>query len=156
MPSAPSCPSIFSDTSKLPSNPPQHSISLRLENKRSCSPSAPSSHTPLSCATVLHKYINLVSVSECVCGWVGGWGMPTYRRWVGKPTCRPLSCVTRSQTLSVYTPDPSRHRTPLPPLTLLSCPPESVTLAGEAWGQRLGVNPVVVVPDWLFDLTDCH
>lgn len=67
------------------------------------------------------------------------------------PQADPLSCVTRSQTLSVYTPDPSRHTTrPLPTL-----PPEPVTLAGEAWGQRLGVNLEVVVPDWLSDLTDC-
>lgn len=48
------------------------------------------------------------------------------------------------------------HNAPHIPHTPAMSPPESVALSGEAWGQKLGVNLEVVVPDWLFDLTDCH
>lgn len=53
------------------------------------------------------------------------------------PQADPLSCVTRSQTLNVYTPDPSR---PLPTLPQPR-PPEPVTLAGEARGTKAGSQP---------------
>lgn len=78
--------------------------------------------------------------------------MPTYRRWAGNPTGRSLSCVTRSQTLSVYTLDQSRHTTPST-RPLHQSQQKLVTQTEEAWGQRLGVNLVVVmVPDWLSNL----
>lgn len=116
----------------------------------------PSSYSPLSCATAMHKYINLMSMCGCgcVCACMGRsrWGMPTYRRWAGNPTGRSLSCVTRSQTLSVYTLDQSRHTTPST-RPLHQSQQKLVTQTEEAWGQRLGVNLVVVmVPDWLSNL----
>lgn len=119
-------------------------------------PHPPPNHIPLSCAAAMHKYINPFSmyacvVCVCVCERVseGVGGVSTYRRLAGNPTGKLLSCVTISLMLSVYTPNQSRHITRDP------LPPEPVTLAGEAWGQRLRVNLEVVVPDWLSDLTGC-
>lgn len=90
---------------------------------------------------------------ECVCVCCGG--CRHIDDGPATPQADPLSCVTRSQTLSVYTSDPSRHTTrPLPTLPQ-PLPREPVALVGETRGQRLGVNLEVVVPDWLSDLTDC-
>lgn len=48
------------------------------------------------------------------------------------PQADPLSCVTRSQTLSVYTSDPSRHTARPLPTPPQWCPQESVTPAGNS------------------------
>lgn len=74
-------------------------------------------------------------------------GTSTYRQ-------RPLSCVTRSQTLSVYTSDPSRHAIRPPPTLCPSGVPKNLSVPLETRGQRLGVDLEVVVPDWLSDPTD--
>ncbi|KAK1877575.1 Testis-expressed protein 9 [Dissostichus eleginoides] len=55
---------------------------------------------------------------------------------------------------SVFTHQNHPDTQPDPPPPAQPCPPEPVTLAGEARGQRLGVNLEVVVPVWLSDLTD--
>lgn len=159
--SSPSCPSISPVIYRPASNPPppQHPITLCLQTKQPPSPSTLPQPPPaiflLSCAAAVHKYINLVSVYACVsvCVCCGGcWHIDD---GPATPQADPLSCVTRSQTLSVYTSDPSRHTTrPLPTLPQ-PCPREPVALVGETRGQRLRVNLEVVVPDWLSDLTDC-
>lgn len=162
--SSPSCPSISpvtyrpASTPSPPHNPPAPHHSLSADQTASFpfySPPTPSSHIPLSCAAAVHKYINLVSVYACVSVCVCCGGCRHIDDGPATPQADPLSCVTRSQTLSVYTSDPSRHTTrPLPTLPQPR-PREPVALVGETLGQRLGVNLEVVVPDWLSDLTDC-
>lgn len=164
----PALQSLLSPTGHPPTPPAPHQ-SLSADQTAlllSTPPHPPSSHIPLSCAAAMHKYINLVSVyaclCQCVCVCAYGWGMSTYRHGPATPQAGPLSCVTRSQMLCVYTPNPSRHitrafprhahtHTPSQPY-----PQEPVTPAEEAQGQKLRVSLEVVVPDWLSDVTDCH
>lgn len=106
-----------------PTRPPQHPIGLCLQNKQPPSPLplTPCSHIPLSRAAAVHKYINLVLACTCVRTWrrrCRGVNAQTAGR---QPRGRALFCVP-SQTLSVYTSDPSsqtRQRRPeIPPPSL--------------------------------------
>lgn len=89
-----------------PPTPPAPHQSLSAEQTAS-SPSilTPCSHIPLSRAAAVHKYINLVWASACVRTWRRrGNAQPAARQ----PCWQALYCVP-SQTLGVYTSDPSRQ-----------------------------------------------
>ena len=94
-----------------------------------------------------------VCVCVCVCVFVCecGGGCRHIDDGTATPQADPLSCVTRSQTPNVYTPD---H--PDPSHLYPSRVPQNLSpWLGKLGGQRLGVNLEVVVPERLSDLTDC-
>ena len=142
--SSPSCPSVSPVTYIPPFQPPSPHPSLSADQTASfpfSSPPTPSSHIPLSCAATVHKYINLVSVyAVCVCV-LGGGGRHIGGGGPATPQAGTLSCVTRSQTVSVYTSDPSR-RTSRPLPALPGRIPEKLSprlgKVGDRAGSRLG------------------
>lgn len=134
-----------------------HPISLCLQTKQP-QPPPPSSQSPLSCPAVLHKYINLLSASACVCVcarvWVGG------ERWhIDDRLATPqadLFHVSPDHRRSVFT-----HQARSVTWPTAAPPPDSAVShqglspwRGETRGQKLGLDLEVVVPDWLSDLTD--